>query len=82
MPSFHLQEHPHALAHRRAPHHLLVERLVASPVDLYLHPPSNLLVIHLGYSPLRYLSGYSLYSASATSLDAHVSLGSGARVRP
>jgi hypothetical protein len=33
MPSFHLQEHPHALAHRLAPHHLPAEHLVASPVD-------------------------------------------------
>jgi hypothetical protein len=82
MPSFHHQEHPHALAHRRGLHHRLAGHLVASLIDLYSqHLPSNL-PIPSGYSRLRYLSEYSLYWASVTSLDVHVSLGNGARVRP
>jgi hypothetical protein len=74
MPSFHLQEHLHALAHQRGPHHHLAGRLAVSPIDLHLQHPPNNLPIPSGYSRPRYLSGYSLYWASVTSLDAHVSL--------
>jgi hypothetical protein len=34
MPSFHFQEHLHALAHLRAHHRLLVERPLAQLVDI------------------------------------------------
>ena len=82
MPSFHLQEHLHALAHQRDPLHHLAGHLAVSPIDLHLQHPPNSQPIPSGYSRPRYLSGYSLYWASMTSLDAHVSLGNGARVRP
>jgi hypothetical protein len=82
MPSFHLQEHLHALAHQRGPHHRLAGHQAVSPIDLHFQHLPNNLPIPSGYSRLRYLSGYSLYWASVTSLDAHVSLGNGARVRP
>jgi hypothetical protein len=82
MPSFHLQEHLHALAHQRGLRHHLAGHLAVSPIDLHLQHPPNNLPIPSGYSRLRYLSRYSLYWASVTSLDAHVSLGNGARVRP
>ncbi len=82
MPSFRLQEHPHALAHQRGPHHHLAGLLAVSPIDLHLQHPPNSLPIPSGYSRPKYLSGYSLHWVSVTSLVAHVSLGNGARVRP
>jgi len=82
MSSFHLQEHPHALAHQRGPHHHLAGHLAVSPIDLHLQHPPNNLPIPSGYSRPRYHSGYSLSWVSMTSLDALVSLGNGARARP
>jgi hypothetical protein len=81
MPSFHLQEHLYALAHLRDPHHHLAGHLAVPSIDLHLQPPPSNLPILSGSSRLRYLSGYSLYWASVTLLDVHVSLGNGARVR-
>jgi hypothetical protein len=82
MPSFLLQEHLHALAHQRGPHHHLAGHLAVSPKELHLQHPPNNLPIPSGYSRPRYVSGYSLYWVSVTSHDARVSLGNGARVRP
>jgi len=83
MPSFHFQEHLHALVHPRAHHRLLVERPVAQLEDLYLrhpHPPSDLPIL-LEHFPLRFLREFSHYSESVTSLNAHVYVGNGAGVR-
>ena len=83
MPSFHFQEHLHALAHPPAHHRLLVERPLAPLEGLYLqhpHPPSDLPIL-LEYFPLRLLSEFSHSSESVTSLDAHVSVGNGVGVR-
>lgn len=82
MPSFRLQEHLHAPAHQRGPHHRLAGHQAASPIDLHSQHLLNNLPIPSGYSRPRYLNGYSLYWASVTSLDVQASLGNGARVRP
>ena len=83
VPSFHFQEHLHALAHPRAPHRLLVEHLVASFVSTYLrhlHLPSNLPIPSEDFL-LRFLRGSSHFLASVISLDARVSVGNGTKVR-
>ena len=42
MPSFHLQEYLHALAHKRGLHHHLAGHLVVSAIDLHVpHPPNT-----------------------------------------
>ena len=83
MPSFHFQEHLHALVHPRVHHRLLVERPVAPLEDLDLrhpHPPSDLPIL-LEHFPLKFLSEYSHCSESLTSPVVRVYVENGAGVR-
>lgn len=81
-PSFRCQERPHAPVHPRVRHRPLGELPDALVVISYLlHLPNSLSTPSRYFLP-RYPNEYLVCLASLTSLNAHVSRGNGARVRP